>query len=59
MIGGDEMSCPFIKSNEHKNCEVCKITNKPTGVSLICDFDYDEKCEIYKTNLPKLRKQRK
>lgn len=53
------MSCPFIKSNEHKNCEVCKITNKPTGVSLICDFDYDEKCEIYKTNLPKLRKQRK
>ena len=53
------MSCPNIEWNENKNCEICKITNKPTGVSLICDFDYDEKCEDYITNLPNKRKQTK
>lgn len=42
------MSCPFIKSDEKKDCEVCKLTGKKTGVSLICDFDYDEVCDIYK-----------
>ena len=41
-------SCPYIKFDYKKKCEVCKLTDKTTGVSLICDFDYDEKCAAYK-----------
>lgn len=39
--------CPFLKYDWNKNCEVCKITDKPTGVSLVCDFDYDTDCATY------------
>ncbi len=53
------MSCPYIKWDSKKNCEVCKLTDKPTGVSLVCDFDYDEKCDDYKANPPKQRKRSK
>ena len=42
--------CPFIENNEKKDCEVCGITGKPTGVSLTCDFDYDTDCSVYKNH---------
>lgn len=45
--------CPFIKNDENKNCEICKLTGKPTGVSLTCDFDYDTDCSIYKRQTKK------
>lgn len=50
--------CPYIKFNEKKNCEVCELTGKPTGVSLLCDFDYDEQCRRYKRQQAKLKKTR-
>lgn len=53
------MSCPYIKYDENKNCEVCKLTKKPTGISLVCDFDYEEKCDEYKVNSPKLKELNK
>lgn len=40
--------CPYITNDEEKNCEICSITGKPTGVSLVCDFDYDTDCSTYK-----------
>lgn len=43
--------CPYIKNDYDRNCEVCKLTDKPTGVSLVCDFDYDTDCAVYKKHV--------
>lgn len=51
--------CPFIKNDDKKNCEVCELTGKATGVSLICDFDYDVKCRKYRRQHPKDSKRKK
>ena len=45
--------CPYLEYNAVKKCEVCSITGKPTGVSLTCDFDYDEDCSVYKRQTKK------
>ena len=39
--------CPFLKYDWNKNCETCKLTDKPTNGALLCDFDYDTDCAIY------------
>lgn len=44
--------CPHIKYDDKKNCEICKLTGKPTGTSLKCDFDYDT-CKNFKKNMRK------
>lgn len=51
--------CPYIKNDTEKNCEVCSITGKPTGVSLTCDFDYDTDCSIYKRQTKPQKKVKK
>lgn len=52
------MSCPCIKYDFKKNCEVCKISDLPIGVSLVCDFDYDTDCAVYKKYVEKKQRQR-
>lgn len=42
------MSCPYLKWSHEKHCEICVLTKEPTGVSLVCDFDYDTDCKNYK-----------
>ena len=50
--------CPHIKFDDKKNCEVCNLTGKPTGMSLMCDFDYDL-CRKYKKNLAQQKEKGK
>lgn len=47
------MSCPFMKNNWEKNCEVCTVTGKPTNGAVECDFGYDEECETYRKKATK------
>lgn len=49
--------CPHIQYNEQKNCEVCSLTGRATGVSLLCDFDYDT-CTFFKKNISRPRGQK-
>lgn len=51
--------CPFIKNDDKKNCEVCELTGKATGVSLVCDFDYDTDCRVYKRHIKRTSKGKK
>ncbi len=39
--------CPYSVFDWDKMCEVCKLTDKPTGDAVMCDFGYDEECEEY------------
>ena len=51
--------CPYLKYSWEKKCEICSITGKPTGVSLVCDFDYDTDCNNYKRQTQNPKKVKK
>ena len=47
--------CPHNVFDWAKMCEVCKLTKKPTGDAVQCDFWYDTECDTYKKNAEKRR----
>ncbi len=38
--------CPYSEWNWEKDCEVCRLTGKPTEGAIMCDFGFDEECDI-------------
>ena len=40
--------CPYSEWNWEKDCEVCRLTGKPTEGAIMCDFGFDEECDEYK-----------
>ena len=47
--------CPYSEWNWEKDCEVCRLTGKPTEGAIMCDFGFDEECDEYKNKkIPKI-----
>lgn len=49
--------CKFCKMDK-KHVERCVLTGKPTNGAVLCDFEFEEHCELYKNAIKEKRKQR-
>lgn len=49
--------CKFCEM-DGEHVERCVLTGEPTNGAVLCDFEFEDRCDLYKAEIEKKRSQR-